>query len=98
MNMDNKLNLLKQIKAVDAPPFLLTRIRQQIQNQEVEEAPVKWKWAFALTSVLILVLNISILIRSTNNTSNTTKVEQKAGIENVVNSMNLSTTNDVYHE
>ena len=30
MNIDHKLDALKKIKQVEAPPFLLTRIKQQI--------------------------------------------------------------------
>ena len=93
MNIDSKLDLLKQIKEVDTPPFLLTRIRQQIQNLQYTEAPVKWKWAFALTSVVILALNISILLASSASTT-----KKNNGIENIVNSMNLSNTNDLYNE
>lgn len=92
MNIDNKLDLLKKIKVVDAPPFLLTRIRQQIQNLGEVEAPVKWKWAFALTALVILVLNVSVFFKSTQTET------KKDGIENVISSMNLSTVNDLYHE
>lgn len=98
MNIDNKLDQLKQIKQVDAPPFLFTRIRQQIHNLTEVEAPVTWKWAFALTSVLILVLNISILIKSAGNEEANVSLNKTANIENVISSMNLSTTNDLYHE
>lgn len=92
MNIDNKLDLLKQIKDVDAPPFLLTRIRQQIQNLENVEAPVKWKWAFAISAVLILALNVSILFKSTDTQT------AKPGIENVVKALNLSSANNLYNE
>lgn len=95
MNIDNKLDLLKQIKEVDAPPFLLTRIRQQIENLSNVEAPVKWKWAFAASAILILALNISVFFKSADTTAAAGK---NSGIENVVNSMNLTTTNDLYHE
>ena len=97
MNIDNKLDILKQIKQVDAPPFLLTRIRQQIENLSNVEVPVKWKWAFAVSSVLILALNISILLQSNDQTEATSKTKAN-GIENVVNSMNLTTTNQLYNE
>lgn len=98
MKIDDKLDQLKQIKQVDAPPFLLTRIRQQIQNLGDVEAPVNWKWAFALTSVLILALNISILVRSAGNDDVKASVNNKAPIETVISSMHLSTNNDFYHE
>jgi hypothetical protein len=93
MNIDNKLDLLKQIKEVDAPPFLLTRIRQRINNPGNAEAPVKWKWAFALTFVIILAFNISILL-----TSAASAIKNNNEVENVVNAMNLSTKNDLYNE
>ena len=93
MNIDSKLDLLKQMKEVDAPPFLLTRIRQQIHNLQHTEAPVKWKWGFALASVVILVLNISILLATSASAT-----KKNNGIEDIVSSMNLSTTNDLYHE
>ncbi len=98
MNIDNKLDALKKIRQVDAPPFLLTRIKQQIQNIGNVEAPVKWKWAFAATSVIILVLNVSILLKNADNNVQTTAVGKNQSIENVVSSMHLSTTNNLYNE
>jgi hypothetical protein len=93
MNIDKKLDLLKQIKEVDAPPFLLTRINQQINNPGNTGASLKWKWAFALASVVILALNISILL-----TASSTATKKNVGVESVVNAMNLSTQNDLYNE
>lgn len=93
MSIDKKLDSLKRIKAVDAPPFLLTRIRQRINNLGTAEAPVKWKWIFALTSVFVLTLNISILF-----TSSTAATKKNAGIDNIVNTMSLSSQNDLYNE
>jgi hypothetical protein len=93
MNTDNKLDLLKKIKHVDAPPFLLTRVKQQIHNLNNIEAPIKWKWAFALTSAIIIMLNISIFL-----TPNVIAEKKSTGVENVVKGMNLSTKNDLYNE
>jgi hypothetical protein len=93
MNIDNKLDLLKNIKKVDAPPFLLTRVKQQIHNLSNVEAPVKWKWAFALTSVIIMMLNVAIFLKS-----NASSEKKTTGVENVINGMNLSTKNDLYNE
>lgn len=92
MNVDKKLDLLKQVKEVDVPPFLLTRIRQRIQSLGDKEAPVKWKWAFAFSAIVLLALNLSILFKQTGNE------EKKAGIEEVVTTMHLSTSNELYHE
>lgn len=98
MNIDNKLNDLKKIKQVDTPPFLFTRIKQQIQNLDNVKAPVKWKWAFALSTLIILALNISILFKTDDSKSQTTTFENKSSVENVVSSMNLFTTNNLYNE
>ena len=93
MNLDKKLDALQQIKEVDAPPFLYTRIQQQIQNLQQLEAPAKWKWAFACSTVLILLINISILVRSSEPAT-----KKNTGVENIVNSLGLSNTNDLYHD
>lgn len=99
MNIDKKLELLKQIKEVDAPPFLLTRIRQQIQNAGTVAAPVKWKWAFGAVAVIVLLLNVSILFSISSGTkSNAGITNEPSGIEKVVSSMNLNSSNELYHE
>jgi hypothetical protein len=93
MDLNKKLDLLKQITEVDAPPFLLTRIKHQLRNVQQAEAPVKWKWAFAVTSIVILLLNISMLF-----TSSFSGTKKNTGIESIVRTMNLSTENDLYNE
>ena len=91
MNIDKKLDALKKIEQVDAPPFLLTRIKQQIQNLENASAPVKWRWAFAVIAVVIIALNLSVFFNN-----NITK--KSNGIETVVSTMQLSNTNALYNE
>ena len=93
MDFNKKLEVLKQIKEVDAPPFLLTRIKQQIQNLQHTQAPAKWKWAFAFTSVLLLLFNISILIKSSALSN-----KKNSGVENIINSLSLSAANDLYND
>jgi hypothetical protein len=93
MDLNKKLDALNQLKEVDAPPFLYTRIQQQIQNLQHMEAPVKWKWTFALTAIMILFINIAILLRTA-----APAIKKNTGVESVVNAMGLSTTNDLYHE
>ena len=91
MTIDKKLEALKKIQEVDAPPFLFSRIMQQVQTMDKAPAPAQWKWAFAATAFIILALNMSILFR-------TGSAENKTGIEAVVKSMNLSDSNDLYYE
>jgi hypothetical protein len=93
MTYENKLDLLKQIKKVDAPHFLLISIKQQIQHLGNAEAPVKWKWAFALTSVIVVAINVFILFESSS-----ADAKRAAGIQSVVNGMGLSSKTDLYNE
>lgn len=92
MDIDNKLNMLGQIKKVDAPPFLITRINEQINSNSKIIAPVKWNLVFAITTIFILTLNVSILFKSTTNEIKNTEIEE------VFTTLNLSTTNELYHE
>lgn len=91
MNIENKLDALKKVKQVEAPPFLLTRIKQQIQNLHNTPAPLKWRWAFAISAIIILGLNLSVLFNQKSS-------DNDSGIETVVNSMHLSNTNALYNE
>ena len=89
MNIDHNLDALKKIEQVGAPPFLLTRIKQQIRN--LENAPVKWRWAFAVSATVIITLNLSVFF--SNDISTKTN-----SIETVVSSMQLSNSNTLYNE
>ena len=55
MNIDNQINKLSEIQQVEAPAFLLTRIKQQIANTQNQSAPAKWKLAFVLGAIVLLV-------------------------------------------
>lgn len=87
-----KLDLLKEIRQVDAPPFLLTRIRQRLNIYAAAQAPVSWKWALVLTGIVVLAFNISILFNTAGNK------EKNTGIQDVLITMQLSPANELYHE
>lgn len=91
MNIDQKLDLLKKIQKVDAPPFMLTRIRQRLDAPEPSLAPTTWKVAFGTGLLLVAALNVSLFIfRSA--TADTTE------IQNIVSTMDMSNHNDFYNE
>lgn len=91
MNIENRLDKLKGVQQVEAPPFLFTRIQQQIANLADVPAPVKWRVAFVTAAIVLIVLNTGILLKSSS--------QQKAQVvEQVVNSLQLSSSNDFYHE
>jgi hypothetical protein len=91
MNIDNKLDKLKNIRPVDAPAFLYTRIKQQLENLADAPAPVKWRLAFITAALFILLLNAGILTRSSQQ-------QKTSDTEQLVNSMQLSSSNDFYHD
>lgn len=92
MNIDQKLEQLKRVQQVEAPHFLLTRIRQRIDTINHAEAPVKWRWAFVAVGTVLLVLNLSVFLKVNNDR------KQQPGIESYINAMHLSTSNDIYHD
>lgn len=92
INIDERLESLKKIRKVDAPPYLFTRIKAEIDsfNNLRTEAPVQWKWAFAVTAIAIIILNISIMFKTDVTGINT------SGIDKIVTTMHLSNNNDLY--
>ena len=91
MNIDNKLDKLKNIRQVDAPPFLFARIKARIDSMGDAPVSTKWKLAFAMAALLILALNTRIVFQSSGR-------EKKSNITNVVGAMQLSPSNDFYHD
>lgn len=89
MNIDQQLDKLKQIRKVDSPPFLYTRIRAGIEALGAAPAPLKWKLAFAGTAILLIALNAGMLFRPGQAAN---KIEQ------VANAMQLSGSNELYHD
>lgn len=92
MNIDQKLDTLKNIKKVDAPHFLYTRVQQQIHSLEPGTTTARWKWAFVTSLIIILILNIAVVFKSI--------ITQKKqdNIDVVLTSLHLSNSNQLYHE
>ncbi len=57
-----KIDALDKVQPVEAPPFLFTRIRQRIANEEAVRLPVSMTWALGLSFVLILSINASAMV------------------------------------
>ncbi len=91
MNIDEKLDLLRKIDRVEAPPFMLTRIMQQVKSSNVTPAPSTWRVAFVAIAIVILSLNVSIFFKASS-------TETNDGIGEVVSSMELLTTNELYYD
>jgi hypothetical protein len=91
MNIDNKLDKLKNIRRLDAPPYLFTRIKERIDSMGDVPVSTQWKLAFAMAALLILTLNTRIVFQSSDR-------EKKNNITGVVSAMQLSPSNDFYHD
>ena len=91
MDIDKKLELLKKIQKVDAPPFLLTRILGRIDSAIIGKAPATWKLAFIAVALVMIALNISILLMSSDQPTT-------QGLSEVISELDLSTSNQLYNE
>lgn len=59
-----KIELLRKVRRVEAPPFLLTRIRAKIDAARAEKLPATWAWAGSLAFGLLLFLNVVLATRT----------------------------------
>jgi len=84
-NVEKAFHHLESIKTVDAPPFLLTRIKQQIANKEAKVKPV---WAVSLVTAvfLLFMLNLNLVSKQSEQTQE----------QNLISSMHLSSQNNLY--
>jgi hypothetical protein len=83
------LDLLDSIQRVEASPFLLTRIQEQIQSMQASTFSHTWTWVIATTFVVVIVLNL------------TTVIGNKASLQNennIATSMNLLPNHNLYNE
>ncbi len=92
MKQQPNLELLKKVKKLEAPPFLLTRINAKIKAIQVEQLPSSWKWAGALAFGLMFCLNIFGLKTGHQTTSN------HSGVETLADGLQMSNFNQLYHE
>lgn len=83
------LDFLKNIKKVDAPEFLLTRIMQQVKEQNNPLMTKRTVFAYGMAIMLVFCLDFYVLERAyKNNGHNSTMLQ----------SFNLDQENDLYHD
>lgn len=85
--MKVNLDILNQIKQVDAPPFLFTRIQQQIDNGSSYTFSKRLAWSLGVSFVIVVIMNVAVL--SYNAKTNRTN-------SNVAEVMNLMPNNSLY--
>ncbi len=85
--MKPNLDILNQIKQVDAPPFLYTRIQQQIDNGSRYSFSKRLAWSLGVSFAVVVIMNVAVL--SYNAKINRTNT-------NVAEVMDLMPNNSLY--
>lgn len=91
MDIEKKLERLKQIQVVETPPYLLQLIKSRIQNLIEGKAPAVWKYAFVACAIIVALFNVTLLLEVTAEH----KISQ---ISTVVSSLQLSDSNQLYND
>ncbi len=83
--MKDLLNSLEKIEAVDAPPFLFTRIQAKIQEKLAENLTAKQAIIYLVGLAFIIVMNVVVL-----------KSAEQPAKNDLVSELNLAPANQLY--
>ena len=78
---------LGNIQRVDAPPFLLTRIKEKIKTEPEIKVGMGWVLAGGMSLIMMLIMNVAIINRDSVKHPKT---------QNLIESMNLAPENTLY--
>lgn len=87
--MKYNLQILDEIQKVEVPPFLLTRIKQQIENSSYNKFSFKLALSLSLSFIFVILLNTSIILHHKN---------QRHNENNFSHTFGLVSTNSIYNE
>ena len=90
MNKDPNLDLLNNVKRMEAPPFLLTRVMAKIHSEVQRPVPASWKWAGGLAFVVLLALNTGVAQWQSQTVV--------TPVQSLVDNMALQPSNQLYDE
>lgn len=90
MQTEDKLDALKKVQKVEAPPFLWTRIQARIRQSDMERLPRSWQWAGALAFGILLLLNWRVIATSGRTTP--------APVATLAAGIQLQPSNQLYDE
>jgi hypothetical protein len=89
-NIYDPADMLELVGRVEAPPFLLTRIRQRIENVRQQKVSPGFAWAATLSFLLVLSVNVYIMAGGAG------KMEGRGRQVNLAQTMNLFPDNSLY--
>lgn len=74
--MKPNLDILNQIKQVEAPPFLFTRIQQQIDNGSSYTFSKRLAWSLSVSFAIVVIMNVAVLNYNSKTNRNNTNVAE----------------------
>ncbi len=80
-------SLLGKLQRIDAPPFLLTRIKEKIKTEPEIKVGMGWVLAGGMSLIMMLIMNVAIINRDSVKHPKT---------QNLIESMNLAPENTLY--
>ena len=86
--MEQTLDILNNIKKVDASPFLITRIQQKIEIDKINSISTPWVFSIAATVFILLCLNVFTIA----------KKPQMNEVSSLAQNMNLLNNDNFYNE
>ena len=89
----NELELLQQVKRVDTPPFLRTRIDARILQASEDSLSNGWVWSFAATVALLIVVNSMVFLSGTEDSSTS-----DTGAYTITQGMGINVSNQLYND
>ncbi len=87
--MNNNLSILKDIQEVEAPDFLFTRIKQEIESKQYNVFTFSTTFSIGICLLVILILNVSFIFKY---------YEILPKLNNNEYTMNLMSNNSLYNE
>ncbi len=63
ITMQHPLDILEEIQQTEAPPFLLTRIRQKINGLHTSGFSPRLTWSLGISLLTVLLINAAVLMK-----------------------------------
>lgn len=86
--MKEPLDILSDIKSVDAPPFLWTRIQQKIKVEQENRLSPAFAYLLGLSFLLLIGFNVLVITQKTHHAASESN--------NIAQTMNLLPNNELY--
>ncbi len=86
--MEQTLDILNNIKEVDASPFLIIRIQQKIEIDKKNSISTPWVFSIAATIFILLCLNVFTIAKKP-------KINE---VSSLAKNMNLINNDNFYNE